>query len=220
MSASHLESKAFYRATLDSERYRISGLLSLLGVLLVYTVARAFALGEFRLLLAQILVLAIAIAHEAIMLRAIRRALRHDRDILPVAWMLNVFVETQLPTVALFLLLANHWLSPAQVLVAPAVMVYLLFIILSTLRLSPSLTVLTGILSALGYLMVAYYAAAKFDGSAARLAALPRAVYFTYAGLIMVGGILAAGVAERIRRQVAAALREAELQKELVRPRR
>jgi serine phosphatase RsbU (regulator of sigma subunit) len=219
MSASNLESKAFYRATLDSEWYRISGLLGLLGALLVYTIARAIAFGESRLLLAQILVLTMAIAHEAIMLWAIRRALRHDRDILPVAWMLNVFVETQLPTVALFLLLANHWLSPAQVLVAPAVMVYLLFIILSTLRLSPGLTVLSGLLSALGYLMVAYYAAENFASSAARLAALPRAVYLAYAGLILVGGILAAGVAERIRHHVAAALREAELQKELERVR-
>jgi serine phosphatase RsbU (regulator of sigma subunit) len=217
MSVGNLESKAFYRAILDSEWYRIAGLLGLLAVLLVYTIARALAFGEFWLLLAQFVVLAIAIAHEAMMLRAIRRALRRDRDILPVAWMLNVFVESQLPTVALFLLLANQWLSPSQVLVAPAVMVYFLFIILSTLRLSPSLTVLTGLLSALGYLMVAYYAAAKFDSSVARLAALPRAVYFIYAGLILVGGILAAGVAERIRHHVAAALREAELQSELER---
>src|SRR5256885_5998547 len=102
MSVGNLESKAFYRAILDSEWYRIAGLLGLLAVLLVYTIARALAFGEFWLLLAQFVVLAIAIAHEAMMLRAIRRALRRDRDILPVAWMLNVFVESQLPTVALF----------------------------------------------------------------------------------------------------------------------
>src|SRR4030095_3583100 len=153
------------------------------------------------------LVLAIAIAHEAIMLRAIGRALNHNRDIVPVAWMINVLIETQLPTVALFLLLASQWLTPSQALVAPAVMVYFLFIILSTLRLSPSLAVLTGLLSALGYLMVASYAAAKFESAAARLAALPRAVYFVYAGIILAGGILAAVVAAQIRSHVAAAPR-------------
>jgi len=215
MSAEHIESHAFYRATLNSEWYRIAGLLGVLGALMVYTIARALAFGEFRLLLAQTVVLAIVIAHEAIMVRAIRRALKHDKDVSPAAWMLNVFVESQLPTVALFLLLTNHWLTPSQVLVAPAVMVYFLFIILSTLRLSPSLIVLTGLLSALGYLMVASYAAAKFENAAARPAALPRAVYFTHAGVILVGGILAAVVAVQIRGHVAAALREAELQGKL-----
>jgi len=215
MSAEHIESHAFYRATLNSEWYRIAGLLGVLGALMAYTIVRALAFGEFRLLLAQTIVLAIVIAHEAIMVRAIRQALKHDKDVSPAAWMLNVFVESQLPTVALFLLLTNHWLTPSQVLVAPAVMVYFLFIILSTLRLSPSLIVLTGLLSALGYLMVASYAAAKFENAAARLAALPRAVYFTYAGVILVGGILAAVVAGQIRGHVAAALREAELQGKL-----
>jgi adenylate cyclase len=210
MSYANLESKAFYRATLSSEWYRIAGLLGLLAILLVYTIVHALASGEFRLLLAQAVVLAIAIAHEAIMLRTIRRALNHDRDVLPAAWMLNVFVESQLPTAALFLLLASQWLTPSQVLVAPAVMVYFLFIILSTLRLSPSLSVLTGLLSALGYLMVAFYAAAKFENSAARLAAFPRGVYYVYAGGILAGGILAAVVAWQIRGHVAAALREAE----------
>jgi serine phosphatase RsbU (regulator of sigma subunit) len=214
MSVENIESEAFYRATLNSEWYRIVGLLSLLGLLLVYTVVRAFAFGDVRLFLAQTLVLAIVIAHEAIMLIVIRRALKNEKDVSQATWMLNVFVESQLPTVALFLLLASQWLTPSQVLVAPAVLVYFLFIILSTLRLSPSLTVLTGILSALGYLMVAFYAAAKFEGSA-RLGALPRPVYFIYAGLILSGGILAALVSAQIRHHVAAALREAALQNEL-----
>lgn len=215
MSDATQESRAFYRATLSSELYRTAGLFGLLLILLVYTVGRALVFGEFRLLLAETVVLAIAIAHEAIMVRRITRALNHDRDVSPAAWMVNVFVESQLPTVALFLLLASQWLTPSQVLVAPAVMVYFLFIILSTLRLSPSLTVLTGLLSALGYLLVAFYAAAKFENSAARLAAFPRAVYYVYAGGILAGGILAAVVAAQIRGHVTAALREAELQVKL-----
>lgn len=215
MTDANLESKAFYSAILKSELYRTAGLLGLLGILLLYTIARELAFGEFRLLLAQAVVLTIAIAHEAIMVRRIRRALRHDKDVSPAVWMLNVFVESQIPTVGLFLLLASHWMTPSQVLVAPAVMVYFLFIILSTLRLSPGLTVLTGFLSALSYLMVAFYAAGNFESSAARLAAFPRAVYYVYAILILVGGILAAVVAGQIRGHVAAALREAELQSKL-----
>jgi adenylate cyclase len=215
MMVANLKSKALYRATLRSELYRAAGLLGLLGILFAYTIVRALAFGEFRLLLGQTIVLAIAIAHQTLMVRTIRRALNHDRDVLPVAWMLDVLVESQLPTAALFLLMASQWLTPAQVLVAPAVMLYFLFIILSTLRLSPGLSVLTGLLSALGYLMVAFYAAEKFGNSTVRLAALPRAVYFVYATMILIGGILAAVVAGQIRGYVAAALSEAELQAKL-----
>src|ERR1700741_4109428 len=166
MSDVNLESRAFYRATLRSELYRTPGLLGLLGPLFVYRTVATLAFGEFRLLLVQTVAVTIAITHEAIMGRAIRRALKHDKDVAPAAWLLHVFVEIHLPPVALFFLLTSHWLTPSQVLVAPAVMVYFLFIILSTLRLSPSLTVLTGCLSALGYLMVAFYAAPNFENSA------------------------------------------------------
>jgi hypothetical protein len=104
-------------------------------------------------------------------------------------------------------LLGGPWLSPYQVLVAPAVLVYFLLIILSTLRLSPTLTTLTGLLSALGYLFVTFYTAMRFQNSEAQSDALPLTVYFIYAGVILTGGILAAVVAGRIRTHVAAALR-------------
>jgi serine phosphatase RsbU (regulator of sigma subunit) len=149
------------------------------------------------------------------MLRAIRKALRDENEVAQEKWALNVFVESQIPTVALFLLLATQWLSPYQVLVAPAVLLYFLLIILSTLRLSPALTVLTGLLSALGYLFVTAYTLAKFQNSQPQSGAFPVAVYFAYAGLILAGGILAAFVAARIRTHVAAALKEAELQSKL-----
>ena len=98
-----------------SELYRTAGLLRFVGHTAgAYTIARALVFGEFRLLLAQTVVLTIAIAHEAIMVRAIRRALKHDKDVSAAAWMLNVFVESQLPTVALFLLLTSQWLTPSH----------------------------------------------------------------------------------------------------------
>jgi len=57
MSDADPESQAFYLATLRSELYRTAGLLGVLGLLLVYTIARALAFGELRLLLAQAVVL-------------------------------------------------------------------------------------------------------------------------------------------------------------------
>src|SRR4030095_2183542 len=187
----------------------------LLGALSICVSARGIASGDFPLVILQFLFLGLVIAHELIMLRAIRGALRGDGEVAPDKWVLNVFLESQIPTIALLLLLGGPWLTPYQVLVAPAILIYFLLIILSTLRLDPTLSVLSGLLSALGYLFVTFYTAMRFQGSEARLHALPMTVYFLYATLILTGGVLAAVVSSRIRTHVAAALREAELKSKL-----
>jgi serine phosphatase RsbU (regulator of sigma subunit) len=215
MSYDNIHSHAFYRATLNSEWYRIAGLLGVLGALLLYAVTRAVWVGGYKLLWAQTFVLVLVNAHEIVVLRAVKRALDTDRDVPPATWAINVLVESQLPTLALFLLLVSHWMNPYQVLVAPAMLVYFLFIILSTLRLSPSLAVLTGLMSALGYLLAVFYIEARFQTSRTQLGGFPLALYVVYAGIIFLAGIVAALVTRQIQKYVIAALREAELKQSL-----
>jgi len=81
MSTDHLESDAFYRATLNSEWYRIVGLLGVLAALMVYTFVRGTMVGGFRLLWIQTGLLALVMAHELRVLLAVRKALRSDKDI-------------------------------------------------------------------------------------------------------------------------------------------
>ncbi len=215
MGKDALNSGAFRRATLTSESYRTTGLLCLLGTLAIFVVVRGSATGDLLIVVLQFAFLVFVIAHEVVMLRALRRALRDGSEIASEKWVFNVFLESQIPTVALLLLIGGPWLSPYQALVAPAVLVYFLLIILSTLRLNPGLTLLTGLLSALGYLLLTFYTALRFQSSEAQSGALPLTVYIIYAGLIFTGGILAAVVAGRIRTHVAAAIREAELKSKL-----
>ena len=210
-----LQSRAFQRASLKSESYRVVTLLCVLGGVLLFTIARGFATHNYLLLFVQLAVLVLAIAHEAVMLRAIRGALRDDEDLMPELWIFNILIESQLPTVALFVLLLNSWMTPYQVLVAPAIVIYFLFITLSTLRLRPNLTFITGLLSAAGYLFVALYVELRFSDSSPAAERFPFAVYIVYAGLILLAGIIAALVARQIRGYVRAALREAKLQSEL-----
>ncbi len=210
-----LQSRAFQRASLKSESYRVVALLCILGGLLLFTIARGFVTHNYVLLSVQIAVLALAIAHEAVMLRAIKAALRDDEDLVPELWVFNILIESQLPTVALFVLLLNGWMTPYQVLVAPAIVIYFLFITLSTLRLRPSLTLITGFLSAAGYLLVTFYVELNFSDSTAASERFPFPVYIVYAVLIFLAGVIAAAVAEQIRGYVRAALREAKLQSEL-----
>lgn len=207
--------RAFQRASLKSESHRVVALLCILGAFLVFVILRGLATHNYLLLFVQAVVGALAIAHEAVMLRAIKSALRDDEDLVPELWVFNILIESQLPTVALFVLLLNGWMTPYQVLVAPAIVIYFLFITLSTLRLRPSLTFITGLLSAAGYLLVTFYVELNFSDSTAAFDRFPFPVYIVYAALIFSAGIIAAAVAEQIRGYVRAALREAKLQSEL-----
>src|SRR5215470_157480 len=215
MSNKAIKSEAFQRATLKSEAYRVTGLLILLSALLAFAIVRGVSTGQYLLLALQSLVLAVIIVHEVIMLFSVLRAQRDGNPVQPSRWVFNVVIESQIPTIGLFLLLASNWQTPYQVMFAPVVLIYFLLIILSTLRLSPSLTLLSGLLSAIGYLFTFFYTELRFQGSAAVLVALPKAVYVAYAGLIFCAGIIGAVVASRIRTHVTAALREADLQNEL-----
>ena len=210
-----ISSRAFERASLKSESYRVVAVLIFLGAAALFVVARGVVTKQYLLLVSQIVIVVLIVAHESVMLRAIRGALRDDEDVLPELWVFNVLIESQLPTVALFILLLAQWMTPYQVLVAPAISLYFLFITLSTLRLRPSLTLVTGLLSALGYLFVAFYVQLRFNESTATANRFPFAVYVVHAALILTVGIIAATVSRQIRGYVVAALREAKLESEL-----
>ena len=210
MSVHKIESRAFQRAELKSESHRIAGLLVLLGALMLYVVLRGSAMGEFRLLAAQMAVLVAAAAYEVAMLRTVRRALRNDREVSIGVVLLNVFIETQLPTIAIVLLIKSGVVEPQIALVSPAVLLYFLFIILSTLRLSPGLCILTGLAAVAGYLVVTFSIGIKDDGAPGGVP-----MYLLYAVLIYGGGVVAAIVASQIRSHVFAALSEAHLKGEL-----
>ena len=210
-----LNSRAFERAALKSESYRVFALLFVLGVIVVFAGVRGIATQNYVLLIGQIIILAFVIAHESVMLHAIKTALREDETVVPELWVFNIFIESQLPTLALFVLLLAQWMTPYQVLVAPAIAIYFLFITLSILRLRPGLALFTGLLSALGYLFVSLYVHLRFSESTTERFPFP--VYLVYAGLILGAGIIAAAVARQVRGYVTAALREAKLQSELER---
>lgn len=211
----YIDSPAFYRATLKSESNRIIGLLVVLAVCVIYTVLRDLRAEGFKLLWIQTAALLVVMAHEIRVLLAVRRALRGGKDVPMATWVINVVLESQIPTIALFLLLLSGWMTPYQALVAPAMLVYFLFIILSTLRLSAHMTFLTGAMSALGYLFVTFYVEAKFQGSRVELHGFPITLYYVYAVTIFVAGVVAAVIAAKLRGYVVTALREAELQHQL-----
>ena len=215
MSADGIRSKAFRRAALKSESYRTLGVLVFLAALVIYGVVRGIVSQQFRLLLVTILIALVAVAYEWYMFSRVNAAIRDEKELPKLIWLVNVLIETQIPTLVLFLLIRSKIVSPYVALIAPAVLFYFYFVILSTLRLSRVLSILTGVFAGLGYLAVILFALSSEVSPENETPLFPITVYFLYAGIIAASGVVAAFVAGQIRNHVNSALREAELQSQL-----
>lgn len=209
-----IEYKAFRHVALGSESYRIQWSLGILASLMVVLIIQNVAAAQIRLLYDQASIVAAAAAYEIFALRIVVKSLSREGDVPRSLWLINIVIDAGLPTLGLFILVENRLTQPHQALVAPAVFLYFIFIILSTLRLSPGLSLFTGLLSAVGYLAVCLLVHQRYPTSEEGPSFLPGA-YFIYAALILTAGVTAAGVAGQIRTHVYKALREAELQREL-----
>jgi hypothetical protein len=109
--------------------------------------------------------------------------------------------ESQAPTVALLLMGRLPALVPDWSLVSPPLLAYCIFIILSTLRLDPRLSLLTGVFSAAGYPTLAAVTAVSLSAP----------IFIAHAMLLLAGRLLASAAAKQITGYLEGALREAEL---------
>jgi serine phosphatase RsbU (regulator of sigma subunit) len=212
-----IQSEAFGQAVLRSERIRVVGLLATLTVLLLVSAIRALLIGtseEVSLLPVIVALIGGMIAYESWMLILVKRRIRARQDLPTWRWVTNLFIESLFPTLGLFLLTENPSLGPYRALVAPAVLAYFFFIILSTLRLNPTLSQLTGTFSGVGYLVLTGYTFWHYPFVQGAFS-LP--VYLTYALMIVLGGFVAGAVAGEIRKHVIASLQEAETRRQMER---
>jgi serine phosphatase RsbU (regulator of sigma subunit) len=212
-----IQSEAFKQAVLRSERIRILGMLGTLALLLTIGTVRALLIGtsvEIGLLPRLFWLVGCFAVYESLMLVRVNRRINSRQDFPAWVWSVNLFVETMFPTVGLILLTKTPVLGPYRALVAPAVLAYFFFIILSTLRLSPLLSRLTGLFSSAGYMAVTAYTFWHYPFTEGAFS-LP--VYVTYAIMILLGGFIAGAVATEIRKHVIASLQEAETRRQIER---
>jgi serine phosphatase RsbU (regulator of sigma subunit) len=149
-------------------------------------------------------------AYEALWLRFIGRAIDSARDVSTAIWTASIFVESLFPTIAMLLQIYTPAVGPLRSLTSPAVLGYFLFIILSTLHLSPRLSRLAGSFSAIGYAVVSTYIFLQFPEVAAGDMLLVYSTSFSYVAFLLMAGFAAGAVAQQIRFHVVTALREAE----------
>jgi serine phosphatase RsbU (regulator of sigma subunit) len=212
-----IASAAFHHAELQSERLRILGVLSFVTIYAVSTWVRVFVIRTASTTTpwAWNFGLAAAIAiYELWMLRRVNVALNSGRTFPARFWVLSTILETSLPALAIAFL-ASPDVEPAyRPLATPAVLVFFIFIILCTLRLSVWICFLSGAIAS-----VTYLAAALYLGWRPPVPGVPAPVSQTTVSLnaliLLTGGLIAGAVAGEIRKHVEAALREAETKRKL-----
>jgi adenylate cyclase len=195
---------ALMRQILKTEVVRVTAVIVFtsglaLTALAVYFIAPAGIDRIWHGHFAPPLVLAIVlpfVAFELAVLYLVKRRIALDRDIPVVRRYVSSFIETSLPTVLLAIHITVMGATEALGFVAP--LVYFLFIVLSTLRLDFWLPAFTGLVAA-----VELFAMAMLYHPD-----LPRNVdyHLMRSVVIFICGLLAGGVALRLRRQFEASI--------------
>lgn len=212
------ELDAFRHAQLKSERLRI-----LIIIASVATIASLRILGtvlvmnddSIHVVAAGTVIAAILISVELWMLRGVRRAMRGGPDLPHWAWIASLIFESSLPAIGIAFLISPAVAFAYRPVANAAVLWFFLFIIVSTLRLNPNHCRLAGIVSAITYLAASLHLGWRpsLDPGISILA--PQRVVISYTIAYLVGGFVAGAVASEIRKHLNAALREAEVKREL-----
>ncbi len=216
MDKEQIKSPAFQNAELQSERLRIFGVLGFVAMFIVVTAIRVFVIRTatntpwpWTFLLA-----AIVIAYEFWILRRVELALKTNGSLGTRFWILSTIVETSIPAFAIAFLTSAQVEVVYRPLASPAVLVFFILIILSTLRLSFWIGALSGVVAAVSYICAALYLGWRLPFPGAHAPVTQTSVSL-YAITLLFGGLVAGAVSGQIRKHVQSALREAETKREL-----
>jgi len=214
----HSLSPAFQQALLRSERLRIRIVMALLGGALVVRSLRTailFSSENLRLWVITALLIVIFLGYESLMLRAVNRRIGSGRDLPRAVWISNVVVETCLPALAMVLLSSGPIAPAYRPLANPTVLLFFPFILLSTLRLDPAACRISGAVAAVSYLIAANHLGWSLTLRGEESLLSPDRAVVGYALTFVMVGFVASAVASEIRKQVEAALLEAETKRKV-----
>src|ERR1700730_17170206 len=218
MAELHTYSPAFRKALLRSERLRIYIRLGSLLVILLTRVIRTIFVwtpANRQLLSMFGMFVAVVMAYEIFVLSRVKLAEKNSHDLRARIWLVNIVAEACLPAFGL-VLLANKSVDTAfRPLINPFFLLYFLLIILSTLRLYPWASWFSGLLASISYLAASWRLGWRPSFGSTESVVSPSSIVWTYAFSLLIAGLAAAMVAGEIRKQVEAALREAESRREL-----
>ena len=213
----HIKSAAFQNAQLQSERLRIFSVLGFVAILVLVTALRVFvirtAVGTTPWPWSFVLA-AVVVVYESWALHKVSRALNENGSLPVQFWILSTILETSIPAFAIAFLTSPQLEAIYRPLASPALLVFFIFIILSTLRLNPWIGALSGVVASVTYICAALYLGWR-PPSPGTPAPVTQSSVTLNAVTLFIAGLAAGGVAGEIRKHVQAALREAETKQRL-----
>ena len=208
-AASIFESRAYRLEAGRSEYTRIRWTLWILGAVAAIAVVRSLvfrAEGWERSVVLAVGLGATFMLYEALMATVVRRYVRNCEPVPDPIGRISTVIEAVLPTVVLAFVAFMPEVGRFQALTMPAIGLYYVMILLATMRLRPSLCLVSGGICAAGYIGLVAWA---FSGGPPPEHANHWAVYATAGVFMAFAGGVAAAVSATIRRYLAAALYEA-----------
>src|SRR5262249_8852670 len=203
------------REILQSERTRMQILAGLSGSLMVTFPVYALRSGIFGTAwaLQVVAVFALLACYELAIRQVVARRLHHGKTMGGRLRFLNAFVETSVPSI--LILLGSRQVDPVYPLQSAAAYLYPVFIVLSTLRLDFQLSVFTGCVAAVEYVILS---AVFFRGSGVGAGTLLWAppVFIWEGGMVGVGRLGAGFVADQIKHRVLSVFRGLEERQRIV----
>jgi len=208
-----VETPAFEREQLRSERLRIMVVIAAVLALLLLQAVRMLVLHaqEDRTHLgAQAILVLLLVFYELFALRSIKRALESRSAVSRFVWLSPIVLESAIPSLGIAMLTSSVIAAAYRPLANPVVLTFFFFIILSVLRLSPSASLLSGFMAAVSFLCASYYLGWRPQLHSHASIQSPERAVITYAFVLLLSGAIAGAVAREVQKYVAAALREAE----------
>ena len=205
-------SPAFRQALLKSEQKRILAVIVFVLLFAFLTAVRIFvfgsAMGRYGILAA-----VAVIAFELWLFRVVSRSLQSNQIVPSFLWYCSLTLESAFPAIGVAFFASTKLQADYRALATPWALVYYPLILLSVLRLSPRLCCVFGLASALGYLVAAYFVGWRFDPESGFSVSETAVPFFGF--LLLITGILSAGINVEVRAHLEAALREAESRHQL-----
>ncbi len=207
---------ALAREALVSEQLRVTVLAALFGlawvvVLIAYVLFPSLPRELFRgrlPVLTLSLIMGAALGYELLARAVFGYFIRAQRQPPAIARYANALIETSFPS--LLIVVAAHVFDPAYALLAPPSLLYVLFLLLATLRLDFGLCLFTGAVAAGEYVALAWFYLGQSSYAVADSALVNLPQHVGKGAIFLAAGLVAGLVSAQIRRQLANSFRLVE----------
>lgn len=214
MDGLQVDSQAFRKALLASERRRIYGVTAFLVVFAVAIAARIVIFGSHMSSWGVVFLLAM-MAYELWTLHRVSKAIEIGHS-LP-NWLLwfNILAEVTVPVLGVAYFSSPSLAVAYRAVATPWVLALFPLITLSVLRLNPLVSRVLGCVAACGFMAAACYLGWRLDFKELRTHTAAETAVMFYAALLLASGFIAGVVSSEVRKHVDAALHQAELESQL-----